>query len=107
MIKRRFPVLKKRNCWEVKKCGRTKGGEHETDLGICPVATEKRLDGVHGGENAGRACWVVAGTLCGEKVQGTFAAKYGQCEKCDFYQAVKIEEGTKYEMSIFLLSKMR
>jgi len=99
--------LKKRNCWEVKKCGRTKGGEHETDLGICPVATEKRLDGVHGGENAGRACWVVAGTLCGEKVQGTFAAKYGQCEKCDFYQAVKIEEGTKYEMSIFLLSKMR
>lgn len=99
--------MKKRNCWEVKKCGRTKGGEHETDLGICPVATEKRLDGVHGGENAGRACWVVAGTLCGEKVQGTFAAKYGQCEKCDFYQAVKIEEGTKYEMSIFLLSKMR
>jgi len=99
--------LKKRNCWEVKKCGRTKGGEHEKDLGVCPVATEKRLDGVHGGENAGRACWVVAGTLCGEKVQGTFAAKYGQCEKCDFYQAVKIEEGTKYEMSIFLLSKMR
>ena len=99
--------MKKRNCWEVKKCGRTKGGEHEKDLGVCPVATEKRLDGVHGGENAGRACWVVAGTLCGEKVQGTFAAKYGQCEKCDFYQAVKIEEGTKYEMSIFLLSKMR
>ena len=99
--------MKKRNCWDAKKCGRTKGGNREKDLGICPVATEKRLDGVHGGENAGRACWVVAGTLCGEKVQGTFAAKYGQCEKCDFHQVVKKEEGAKYEMSIFLLSKMK
>ena len=99
--------MKKLNCWEIKKCGRTKGGEHEKDRGICPVTKEKRLDGVHGGENAGRACWVVAGTLCGGEVQGTFAAKYGQCEKCDFYQAVKKEEGTKYEMSIFLLTKLR
>lgn len=99
--------MKKRNCWEVKKCGRTKGGEHETDLGICPVSKEERLDGVHGGENAGRACWVVAGTLCGGEVQGTFAAKYGQCEKCDFYRAVKKEEGPKYEVSILLLTKIK
>ncbi len=99
--------MKKRNCWEVKKCGRTVGGEHEKDLGVCPVSKEKRLDGVHGGENAGRACWVVAGTLCGGEVQGTFAAKYGQCEKCDFYRAVKKEEGPKYEVSILLLTKIK
>ena len=99
--------MKKRNCWEAKKCGRTKGGEHEKDLGVCPASKEQRLDGVHGGENAGRACWIIAGSLCGGKVQGTFAAKYGQCEKCDFYQDVKKEEGKKYEMSIHLLSKMK
>ena len=99
--------MKKLNCWEVKKCGRTKGGEREKDLGVCPASKELRLDGVHGGDNAGRACWVVAGSLCNGKVQGTFAAKYGQCERCDFYLAVKKEEGAKYEMSIHLLSKMR
>jgi len=99
--------LKKINCWEAKKCGRIKGGEHEKDLGICPVSTEKRLDGLHGGDHAGRACWVVAGSFCGGKVQGTFASKFEQCEKCDFYQAVKREEGAKYEMSILLLSKLK
>jgi hypothetical protein len=104
---RRFPIVKKQNCWEVKKCGRIKGGAHEHDQGICPASNEKRLDGVHGGKNAGRACWVVAGTFCDGKVQGTFAAKYGKCETCAFYQAVKKEEGTNYEMSIVLLSKMR
>ena len=99
--------MKKLNCWEAKKCGRTKGGEHEKDLGICPVSIENRLDGVHGGQNAGRACWVVAGTLCGGNVQGTFAAKYDTCDKCEFYQAVRKEEGTKYVFSISLLSKLK
>ena len=28
--------MKKRNCWEVKQCGREPGGTHEKDLGICP-----------------------------------------------------------------------
>lgn len=97
----------KTNCWDAKKCGRTTGGAHEKDLGICPVSLEKRLDGIHGGDNAGRACWVVAGSLCGGKVQGTFATKYEHCEKCDFYQTVKSEEGAKYEMSILLLSKLK
>ena len=29
----------------------------------------------------------VAGTLCGGKVQGTFALKLGNCQKCDFYKS--------------------
>ena len=61
---------KKINCWEYKKCGREAGGAHVHDLGVCPVTEEKRLDGAHEGVNAGRACWVVAGSLCKGEVQG-------------------------------------
>ncbi|MCI0469975.1 MAG: hypothetical protein L0Y62_07950 [Nitrospirae bacterium] len=98
---------KKMNCWEFKKCGRHEGGEHVHDLGICPATIEKRLDGVHNGENAGRACWVVAGTLCKGEVQGSFAQKYKNCDKCDFYQMVRREEGAMYTLSAVLLSKIK
>ena len=97
----------KKNCWEFKKCGRQEGGEHVHDLGVCPASVEQRLDRVHGGKNAGRACWVVAGTMCGGKVQGTFAQKYENCEVCDFFKTVKREEGPAYQLSIVLLNKMR
>ncbi len=99
--------MSKQNCWDFKKCGRISGGTHEKDLGICPGYNEKRLDAVHEGRNAGRACWVVAGTLCGGKVQGSFAKKYENCEKCDFYQVVKKEEGHHFQLSVLLLSKMK
>jgi len=98
--------MKKMNCWEVKKCGREPGGSNK-HLGVCPSAVEKKLHGVHGGANAGRACWVVAGTMCGGAVQGTFAKKYENCEKCDFYQMVLQEEGRQYLLSMFLLKKLR
>lgn len=97
----------KKNCWEFKKCGRHKNGEHVHDLGICPASTEKRLDGIHNGTNAGRTCWVVAGTFCRGEVQGSFAQKYKDCEKCDFYQGVKQEEGSRFVLSAILLNKLR
>lgn len=96
----------KQNCWEMKKCGREPGGSHK-ELGVCPAAVEKRLDGVHGGANAGRACWVVAGTLCGGQEQGTFAKKYHNCEKCDFFRQVQKDEGANYQLSILLLKHLR
>ncbi|MBI5204670.1 MAG: hypothetical protein HZA11_07120 [Nitrospirae bacterium] len=94
----------KKNCWEVKKCGREPGGVNVKELGVCPAATEDRLDGVHEGKNAGRACWVVAGTFCKGEVQGFFARKYKDCEKCDFYQMVRKEEGAKFTFSYVLLN---
>ncbi len=97
----------KKNCWEFKKCGRQQGGKHVHDLGICPAATDERLNGAHAGKNAGRACWVLAGTMCGGRVQGTFAQKYHECEICDFYKTVKEEEGRSYQLSITLLNRMR
>ena len=82
----------KTNCWEHKKCGRQPGGHKVQDLGICPVTTIQDLAGAHGGKNAGRACWAVAGSLCGGKVQGTYAKKLDNCWRCDFMTLVKKEE---------------
>lgn len=99
-------ILMKKNCWEFKNCGRHDGGEHVHDRGICPATTEGSLDGIHGGTNAGRACWVVAGTFCKGEVQGTFAQKYKNCKQCDFYQEVRKEEGAKFTLSSVLLTNL-
>lgn len=96
----------KKNCWEFKKCGREPGGANERELGVCPAANETRLDAVHGGRNAGRACWVVAGTLCKGETQGTFAVKFGACEACEFYLAVREEEFPQFQFASLLLNKL-
>ncbi|MFH1807604.1 MAG: two-CW domain-containing protein [Pseudomonadota bacterium] len=97
----------RQNCWEYKRCGRQPGGPHVQDLGECPAATKRGLDGAHGGRCAGRACWVVVGTLCDGKVQGTFAAKIASCEKCDFYLKVRRDEGVGFQFSAMLLKQLR
>ncbi len=84
--------MNKKNCWEHKNCGRWPGGPRSVELGVCPVTVHQQLDGAHGGTNAGRACWVVAGSLCGGKIQGTYAQKLSNCWRCDFMNSVKKEE---------------
>lgn len=98
--------MKKLNCWEFKNCGRQPGGSLAYDLGICPATSEKRLDGVHGGINAGRTCWVIAGTMCEGEVQGTFANKYRDCEICDFYRKIRREEFHRFQRPAELLVKL-
>ena len=61
-------------------------------MGVCPAATEWRLDGIHGGKNAGRACWAVSGTSNDGYTQGTFACGYTACAECDFFREVQKEE---------------
>ena len=80
------------NCWEFRKCGREPGGDRVAELGVCPASTLQALDGAHGGKNAGRACWAVAGSFCGGAIQGTYAQKLRNCRACDFMIAVKKEE---------------
>jgi hypothetical protein len=94
--------MKKANCWEFKKCGREPGGNHVNNLGVCPAALEKKLDGVHGGINAGRSCWVVAKTLCDGELQETFVKKYDSCMDCAFYKKVKMEESSNFQLSASL-----
>lgn len=93
----------KKNCWEIKNCGRLPGGKHEKDFGVCPAYSEVKLNGIHSGKNAGRTCWVVAGTMCGGKVQGSYAEKLSNCIACDFYSLVRNEESSEFKTSGILL----
>ena len=93
----------KLNCWEFKKCGRELGGEKVLDSGLCPAVIEISLDGVHDGEFGGRACWVLAGTTCKGEFQGTFAQKYTECKKCDFYEYVMKQEADDFLSAASLL----
>ena len=97
---------KRLNCWEYKKCGYGPNGHKYTRM-VCPTVFETRLDGVHNGEQAGRACWVVAGTYCNGSVQGKFAQKYNTCMNCDFYQKVLAEEGHRFEITLLLMKRLR
>lgn len=54
-------------CWKSKQCGEEN----------CPAYKNE----------CGR-CWLIAGTLCGEKPQGKFVEKYGFCTECEVYQDV-------------------
>ncbi len=96
----------KQNCWESKKCGREPGGANSIELGVCPAATETRVNGMNSGKNGGRTCWAIAGTLCGGKVQGAFATKLTNCMSCDFYKLVGTEEGPNHESSKAILAKL-
>ncbi|MEW6221447.1 MAG: two-CW domain-containing protein [Thermodesulfobacteriota bacterium] len=99
--------MAKLNCWEFKKCGREKGGAKTGELGVCPASIEARVHGVNGGRNGGRGCWALAGTLCGGKIQGTFATKLGNCMSCDFYKVVKQEEGAACMATKDIVAKLR
>lgn len=99
--------MERLNCWEFKRCGREVGGKKVSEFGICPASTDTLLEGVHGGICAGRACWVVAGTMCGRKVQGSFAQKYLDCGLCDFYNMVRDEEGDDLILTVDLLKMVQ
>jgi hypothetical protein len=92
------------NCWEYKKCGRELGGVNARLFGICPASIDIKFDGVHNGISAGRACWIVAGTMCEGLVMGTFAKKYRDCIRCDFYGLVEREESRDFLMLDDLLA---
>ncbi|MCK4910132.1 MAG: hypothetical protein KAR83_00750 [Thermodesulfovibrionales bacterium] len=98
--------MKKLNCWEFMKCGREPGGANVDEMGICPATQCKSLDGAHGGKNAGRACWVVAGSMCKGNIQGTFAIKYLDCSRCEFYRYVREEESWRFANVGELLMRM-
>jgi two-component system NtrC family sensor kinase len=65
-------------CWEYMQCGRDRDATRK-----CPAYP-----------HFGRLCWVVAGTFCKGKVQGSFASKGDGCDACPFFrEAVEEEQG--------------
>ena len=91
-------TIQKINCWEFKQCGLESGGKNVVERGVCPAAVDSRFAGINNGENAGRYCWRVAGTLCDCSVQGLFAEKALSCSKCDFFLSVVDEEGSSIQL---------
>jgi len=85
--------MPKINCWEFKQCGREPGGANTQALGVCPAALPSAYDGANRGLHGGRFCWAVAGTLCGGRVQGTFAKKFKTCLDCEFLKHVQEVRG--------------
>ncbi len=77
------------NCWEFTGCGREPGGDRADDLGVCPAAADRRFDGINGGKNGGRTCWVVAGTAGRVDPEGIFASAETPCSRCRFYHLVQ------------------
>ncbi len=98
--------MRKLNCWEAKKCGREPGGHAVAKEGPCPAAVEGTLDGVHGGKNSGRTCWVLAGTFCSGQVAGTAARKISSCMECEFFQLVQREEGEDVVPTLSLVRRL-
>jgi hypothetical protein len=86
------PRSDRKNCWEFTACGREKGGKHASRKGACPASTETRLHTIHGGVNAGRACWTIDGTLCRGGAPDSRAEKKMACSSCSFYHALLQEE---------------
>lgn len=86
----------KLNCWEFRRCGKNPGPGASAGAEACRAATRKAADGLHGGSNGGRVCWVIAGTLREGRVQGTFAAKIPTCFHCEFFHMVVREELDNY-----------
>ena len=90
--------MEKKNCWELKQCGREPGGSKAADLGVCPAATDISANGTNHGLNGGRICWAVAGTFCGGRVQGDFAQKQVSCMACEVFRQVRTEEGAGFSL---------
>ncbi len=88
-------MTKKLNCWEFKKCGREAGGAKVQEFGNCPAFEE----------DAGEACWLVAGTFCGGEKQGTFAQKEHSCMKCDFYKLFDLTHRSKVRIKLAQANK--
>ena len=92
------------NCWEYQRCGKEPGGARSS-RGVCPAALETTLDGANHGNNGGRSCWVVSGTLCNGRVHGSYEDKACECRKCAFMTRVEVEESLAFESDESLLSR--
>ncbi len=79
----------KLNCWEFKECGREPNGKNVSLYGVCPVAIESRLDGVHDGRNGGRCCWLAKYYLFKNNISAECSCGFPDSLECNFYCTVK------------------
>ncbi len=90
--------MKKRNCWEFKKCGKELGGCNIESDGVCSASIPSEFSGTNGGLHNGRFCWAVKGTACSISTCETFENKIITCLNCDFFKEVQHQEGKNFTM---------
>ena len=73
-------------CWEIRGCGRERGGVNESELGLCPAYPHH-----------GHSCWIIAGTFCNTEVTGTFAREEYFCGTCEVYKQYSSAFGSRRE----------
>jgi len=87
------------NCWDFKRCGGNVEGDRAQKLIDCPVFSESALNGINGGKNGGRSCWLIQGTFCGSRIQRSLIPKSLACKFCDFKRFVLREENSNCVVS--------
>jgi hypothetical protein len=75
-------MKEKLNCWDLKKCCK----ETDNSNNIFQVKKELNADGLNGGINGGRVCWIIMESHCKQKAQNA-------CFQCEFHYKVMAEEG--------------
>lgn len=85
--------MNKFNCWEFMKCGREPGGENADESGVCPVASERSANGLNGGVNGGRICWIIAENCCINNGRNPHMSQEDCCFQCEFRYRVTQDEG--------------
>lgn len=98
--------MRKTNCWEFTGCRKKKTDDRFLGRRKCLVPEMSMYDGMHGGKNAGRACWLVADTTCNGDLQLTFSHKLTTCSQCDFYLKVKEEEGNLLDAPLTIVENL-
>jgi hypothetical protein len=75
------------------KCGKGPSKNGNSKSNICPVASETSANGLNGGINGGRICWVIAEDGCKDKVKCSDLYRGDLCYQCEFRYNVRNEEG--------------
>ncbi|MEA3559059.1 MAG: hypothetical protein U9R75_07390 [Candidatus Thermoplasmatota archaeon] len=84
----------KKNCWDIKDCGRGPEGRLVKEKGECPVVNAKELDGVNDGSFGGRICWTVRTRDESGKLVPNWSKPDRDCLNCYVMDRIRIEEGS-------------
>ena len=92
--KQKMDKIIKQNCWQYHydKCN------SDFSKCPCPAKNAKYLNEINDGENGGRCCWMIPGTLC--CIDNKPLDKYNKCNKCEFYNIVLTEQSIEGKLEL-------
>jgi len=84
---------KKDNCWDYMKCGKGPDENGKNKFIMCPVVFHEAANGLNGGVNGGRLCWLVASKKKYGEMKHLNQKRTDPCFFCEFHYKVMAEEG--------------